>query len=81
MLVVEVADTWQGQVEEVVISIDSGDRGIEEFTLKRDSADPGYHQIDIVSVGDEGEVREDLITLQLFANDTEPSSGDTGTAQ
>ena len=81
MLVVEVADTWQGQVEEVVISIDSGARGIEEFTLKRDSADPGYHQIDIVSVGDEGEVREDLITLQLFANDTEPSSGDTGTAQ
>jgi hypothetical protein len=35
-LVVEVANTWQGQVEEVVISIDSGERGIEEFTLKRD---------------------------------------------
>lgn len=82
MLVVEVADTWQGQVEEVVISIDSGDRGIEEFTLKRDSADPGYHQIDIISVGNEGEIREDLITIQLFANDTEPNSeGDTGVAQ
>ena len=82
MLVVEVADTWQGQVEEVVISIDSGDRGVEEFTLKRDSADPGYHQIDIISVGNEGEVREDLITIQLFANDTEPNSeGDTGVAQ
>ena len=56
-LVVEVADTWQGQVEEVVISLDSGERGIEEFTLKRDSADPGYHQIDLISVGEEDDDR------------------------
>lgn len=81
-LVVEVADTWQGQVEEVIISIDSGDRGVEEFTLKRDSADPGYHQIDIISVGEENEVREDVLTIQLFANDTEPADGiDTGASQ
>ena len=81
-LVVEVADTWQGQVEEVVISIDSGDRGVEEFTLKRDSADPGYHQIDIISVGDEDEIREDIMTIQLFANDTQPANGsDTGVSQ
>ena len=81
-LVVEVADTWQGQVEEVVISVDSGDRGIEEFTLKRDSADPGYHQIDIISVGDEGEVREDVVTIQLFANDSQPTEEtDTGAGQ
>ena len=81
-LVVEVADTWQGQVEEVVISIDSGDRGVEEFTLKRDSADPGYHQIDIISDGDEDEIREDIMTIQLFANDTQPANGsDTGVSQ
>ena len=81
-LVVEVADTWQGQVEEVVISVDSGDRGVEEFTLKRDSADPGYHQINIISVGDEDEVREDIMTIQLFANDTQPANGsDTGVSQ
>ena len=81
-LVVEVADTWQGQVEEVVISVDSGDRGVEEFTLKRDSADPGYHQINIISVGDEDEVREDIMTIQLFANDTQPVNGsDTGVSQ
>lgn len=81
-LVVEVSDTWQGQVEEVVISVDSGDRGVEEFTLKRDSADPGYHQIDIISVGDEGEIREDIVTIQLFANDSQPSEEtDTGASQ
>ena len=81
-LVVEVSDTWQGQVEEVVISVDSGDRGVEEFTLKRDSADPGYHQIDIISVGDEGEIREDVVTIQLFANDSQPAEEtDTGAGQ
>ena len=81
-LVVEVADTWQGQVEEVVISVDSGARGIEEFILKRDSADPGYHQIDIVSVGDDGEVRDDIVTIQLFANDSQSvEETDTGAGQ
>lgn len=79
-IVVEVADTWQGQVEEVIVSVDSGDRGIEEFTLKRDSADPGYHQIDIISVGEEGEVREDTFTVKLFANETQ-STGDTGATE
>lgn len=79
-IVIEVADTWQGQVEEVVVSVDSGDRGIEDFTLKRDSADPGYHQIDIVSVGEEGEVREDTFTVKLFANDTQ-STSDTGATE
>ena len=81
-LVVEVADTWQGQVEEVVISLDSGARGVEEFTLRRDSADPGYHQIDIISVGDDDEIREDILTIQLFANDTQPNDErDTGASQ
>ncbi len=80
LLVVEVADTWQGQVEEVILVVDSGERGTEEFTLKRDSADPGYHQLDIVSVGEEGETREDTFTVQLFANDSTPTT-DTGEAQ
>lgn len=81
-LVVEVNDEYQGQVEEVVISLDSGDRGIEEFTLKRDSADPGYHMIDLISVGEEDEVREDIITIQLFANDSQRTeNADTGASQ
>lgn len=79
-LVVEVADTWQGQVEKVVVAVDSGDRGVEEFTLKRDSADPGYHQIEIVSVGEDEEVREDTFTVKLFANDIQTTS-DTGATE
>ena len=79
-LVIEVADTWQGQVEKVVVAVDSGDRGVEEFTLKRDSADSGYHQIDIISVGEDEEVREDTFTVKLFANDIQTTS-DTGATE
>jgi hypothetical protein len=81
-LVVEIANAWQSQVKEVTIHLDSGERGEEEFTLKRDSADPGYHLINIVSVGEEGESREDTITIQLFADDSVATeSNDTGANQ
>lgn len=68
-LVVEVFDTWQLEVVQVLLVVDSGDRGQTEFVLNRDSADPGYHQIDVVSVGDAGEIREDQFTIQLFRDD------------
>lgn len=77
-LVIEVADTWQAQVVQASVQIDSGDRGIEEFTLDRDSADAGYHQIDIISVGDPGETRTDIFTIQLFVDEETTQSVDTG---
>jgi hypothetical protein len=68
-LVIEVDNTWETDVTRVVLMIDSGDRGTKEYTLDRDSADAGYHQIDIQSVGEEGEVRTDLFTIQLYAEE------------
>ena len=68
-LVIEVDNTWETDVSRVVLMIDSGDRGIKEYTLDRDSADAGYHQIDIQSVGEEGDVRTDIFTIQLYAEE------------
>lgn len=79
-LVVIVEDTWEAQVERVRLTVDSGDRGIESFWMTRDSADPGYHTISIISVGDEDESRTDLFTIELMANDTVTSTSDTGEA-
>ena len=79
-LVVEVNDAWESQVSRVVVVTDAGERGTEEFTLDRDSADPGYHQVDIVSVGEDGETRTDTLTIQLYTEEgTNLSSMDTGT--
>ncbi len=78
-LVIIVDDTWEAQVEKVRLTVDSGDRGIESFTMIRDSADPGYHTVSILSVGEEGETRTDIFTIELLANDNPtPSTTDTG---
>jgi hypothetical protein len=80
-LVIEVGDLWEARVTRVVVIADAGERGIEEFTLERDSADAGYHQIDIVSVGEEGESRTDSLTIRLYQEDKSWESIDTGTIQ
>lgn len=78
-LVIIVDDTWEAQVEKVRLTVDSGDRGVESFIMIRDSADPGYHTVSILSVGDADESRTDLFTIELLANDSTTSSiTDTG---
>lgn len=80
MLVVNVDDQWEARVSRAIVTTDSGDRGTEEFRLERDSADAGYHQIDIVSVGEEGETRTDILTIKLYTEeDKNFETVDTGT--
>ena len=80
MLMVNVDDQWEARVSRVVVSADAGERGVEEFTLQQDSADAGYHQIEIVSVGEEGEVRTDTLTIHLYSEEgKEWETVDTGT--
>ena len=79
-LVVNVDAQWEARVSRAVVSTDAGDRGTEEFTLERDSADAGYHQIDIVSVGEEGESRTDTLTIHLYTEEAQNwETIDTGT--
>lgn len=80
-LVVIVDNTWEGQVEQVRLEVDSGERGIEDFILSRDSADPGYHILDVVSVGEENETRTDTFTIQLMSGDETSTVVDTGASQ
>ena len=81
-LVVIVDNTWEAQVGQVRLEVDSGERGLEDFILNRDSADPGYHIIDIVSVGEENETRTDTFTIQLMSDEeTTSTSADTGATQ
>ncbi len=77
-LTVEVYDEWEDQVVRVTVRTDSGDRGEDEYELEPDSADEGLYQIKLVSVGDEGEVREDSFTIRLWEEDGSSSSADTG---
>ena len=80
-LVVVVDNTWEAQVERVRIDVDSGERGVETFTMTRDSADPGYHTVTIHSVGEPNETRTDTFTVKLLANDTVAASDTGGSSQ
>ena len=80
-LTVIVSDEYEDLVSRVSVKIDSGDRGEEEFELVSDSADEGLHMLDIVSVGDEGELRDDILYIRLWHNDPNPTTADTGDSE
>lgn len=75
-LIVEVGDDWEDQVVKASVRTESGERGEDEYTLEPDSADEGVYQITLISVGEEGEVRDDIFTIRLW--EEEASSTDEG---
>lgn len=77
LLRVEVENTWEADVSRVLLVIDAGDRGITEYVLERDSADAGYHQIQVQSVGEEGEERSDVFSIQLYTEDGVQNTSDS----
>ncbi len=79
-VVVVVYDEWENEVERATVRIDSGSRGKDEYEMESDMADEGTYKLVIVSVGDEGETRDDVFTFRLWYDDNEEQSegGDTG---
>ena len=69
-LIVQVSEPWDTQVSRVTLITDSGDRGTETYELTQDSAAAGIHVIEVVSVGAADEVREDVFTVQLWAEES-----------
>ena len=81
--VVAIDDDWQDQVDRVSVRIDSGERGEDEYDLEQDSADEGLYKLSLVSVGDEGEARDDVVEVHVWdvIDDNDQASGsadDTG---
>lgn len=75
-VVVVISDDYEDKVDRVSVRVDSGDRGEDEYDLERDSADEGYYKLSMVSVGDDGEVRDDTFTIKVWDEDGD-SDGDT----
>lgn len=80
-VVVEVFDDYQDIVDRVSVRLSSDQRGDDEFELDQDSADEGVWKTTLVSVGSEGEVRQDTLTVRCWDQDDDgsgSSSSDTG---
>jgi hypothetical protein len=73
-IVVKVNSTYSHQIAKVTATLESGSRGEEEYKLTPDSADEGLYKVTLISVGSEGEQRDDLLRIQLWEED--PDAGD-----
>ena len=79
-IVVQVLDAYEDKVSSASIRTIT-DRGNETYTMNVDSADEGLYVLDLVSVGVESEMREDIFYISLYRReDIGESSGvnDTG---
>lgn len=80
VITVEIFDAYEDKVDRVSVRTDSGNRGEDEYDLVRDSADEGFYKLTLVSVGDEGEVRDDTLTIRVWdvSDDDDGDAVDTG---
>ena len=65
-IVVVVDDDYEDVIDLLTVRTDSGDRGEDEYALEQDSADEGYYKLSLESVGETGEIREDMLTFFLW---------------
>ena len=72
-IVVKVNSTYSHQIAKVTAHLGSGSRGDDEYKLTPDSADEGLYKITLISVGAEGEKRDDLLRIKLWEEDPAPS--------
>lgn len=63
---VELNEDYASDVDKVQVTTSSGDRGEDTYSLDADSAGDGVWVMELVSYGEEGEVREDTLTFSLF---------------
>ena len=76
---VHVGEAYKDSVGKVELSVDSGARGVETFSLERDSADHGAWWVELRSVGDATETRTDVFSVLLYVPlDAEVGVNDSG---
>ncbi len=64
-LLAVVGDEWEDRISSVTVTVDS-DRGLGDFNLERDRANPGAWGLSLESMGTQREVRVDVWTVLLW---------------
>lgn len=77
---VDLDEEYASDVDKVEVETSSGDRGSDIYGLDADSAGEGVWVLELVSYGEEGEVREDTLTFRLFeaVSSTTEDTGEGG---
>ena len=65
-IVVTVYEIYKQDIAKVSVQLESPGRGTDEYKMDPDSADEGLYKLTLVSVGSEGEQRDDLLRIKLW---------------
>lgn len=74
-VLVEVFDEYASSVSRASVRLDSGERGVDEYDLDADSAGEGIWVLELESVGESDESREDTLTFRLWSEVVEEDDG------
>ncbi len=74
-VIVEVYDEYASDIARASLRTSSGERGDDEYDLDADSTGEGIWKIEIQSVGEGDEVREDTLTFRLWKEVVEEDDG------
>ncbi len=69
IVTIDIDDEYEDIVVRASLSIDAGERGLDDFILTRDSADSGLWRLELESSGVDGEARTDVFSIELFEAD------------
>ena len=70
-IIVLVDDDFEQKISRATLKLSSDERGEESYTMNIDSADEGLYMLELISVGSEGEQREDQLQVLLWKNEEE----------
>ena len=65
VLLIEVANEWEERIGRASIT-SIGKRGVEEYDMRQDAADPGIFDLTLVSLGAKDETRTDQWLINLW---------------
>ena len=63
---VQVLEEYTDKIQEVRVNINAGERGISQYTLINDSAQSNLYVLELESIAQDGEQREDVFTFSLW---------------
>ncbi len=75
-IVIFVDRPYDQKIAKTTIRLESDGRGEDEYRLTQDSANEGLYKITLISVGSEGERRQDFVQFKLWEEDPNASDDD-----
>ena len=75
-IVIMVDRPYDQKIAKATVRLDSDGRGEDEYRLTQDSANEGLYKLTLISVGSEGERRQDFVQFKLWEEDPTANEDD-----